>query len=339
MSGSMKNLPRISVLMPVHQAEGTLAKALGGILGGTLTDLELVAVDDGSTDGSPAILAEAARRDSRLRVITIAHRGITPALVTALDAARAPLVARMDADDISDPQRLARQAAALEAHPHWAGAGCCIGWLAASGPTPGMERYAAWQNGLLEPADIRRAMFIENPVTHATLLLRRPALDRAGGYLAQDWSEDYDLVLRLLLGGQELGKVPEVLYHWRESSGRLTRTGEHCSAESFHRTRVHYLRRYVLAGQRRVALWGVGELGVHWKRSLESAGLQVAYHPINPRAMKISLAGRVHIAPQRLPASGPLVLIACGTQGNRDLLRAAATAAGLVEGDSLWCVG
>ncbi len=325
--------------MPLYQAEATLREALGGILGGTLRDLELVAVDDGSTDGSSVILEETALRDPRLRVITTPHRGITPALITALDAARAPLVARMDADDISDPERLARQTAALEAHPNWAGTGCCFGWLATSGPTPGMERYAAWQNGLLEPGDIRRAMFIENPVTHATLLLRRHALDKAGGYLARDWSEDYDLVLRLLLGGQKLGKVPEVLYHWRESSGRLTRTGEHCSAESFHRTRAHYLLRHTLAGQPRVVLWGVGELGAAWKRSLELAGRELDYHPINPRAMKVCLAGRVLIPPERLPASGPSTLIACGTQGNRDLLRAAATAAGLVEGHSFWCVG
>lgn len=329
----------VSVLMPVYQAEGTLLEALGSVLGGKLRDLELVAVDDGSTDGTPVVLAEVARRDYRLRVITTPHRGITAALITALEAAQAPLVARMDADDISHPERLARQVAALEQHPGWAGAGCCFRWLAASKPTPGMERYAVWQNSLLTPGDIRRAMFIENPVTHATLLLRREALAQAGGYVPRDWSEDYDLVLRLLLGGRELGKVPGALYQWRESRGRLTRTGEHCSAESFHRTRVHYLRRHILANEKRVVLWGVGELGAAWKQSLEAAGLEVECHLINPRAMKISRGGRVVIPPEHLPAPGPLTLIACGTQGNRDLLREAATIAGLVEGDSFWCIG
>ncbi len=338
---TLQDQSKISVLMPVHQAEGTLGEALGSVLGGTFRELELIAVDDGSTDGSPAILAEAARRDPRLRVITTPHRGITAALITALEAAGAPLVARMDADDISHPERLARQAAALDEHPRWAGAGCCFSWLAASGPTPGMERYAVWQNSLLSPGDIRRGMFIENPVTHATLLLRRGALEQAGGYSARPWSEDYDLVLRLLLGGRELGKVPQALYHWRESSGRLTRTGEHCSAESFHRTRAHYLLLHVLAGQTRVALWGVGELGAVWKRSLEAAGLEVDCHAVNPRAMKVSRGGRLLIPPERLPATGPgsLTLIACGTQGNRDLLRAASAAAGLVEGETFWCVG
>lgn len=331
----------VSVLMPVYQAEDTLLEALESVLGGTLRDLELVAVDDGSTDGSPAILAEMARRDRRLRVITIPHRGITTALVTALEAAEAPLVARMDADDISHPERLARQVAALEQHPGWAGAGCCFSWLSASGSTPGMERYAAWQNSLLTPGDIHRAMFIENPVTHGTMLLRREALVQAGGYVPRDWSEDYDLVLRLLLGGRELGKVPGALYQWRESSGRLTRTGEHCSAESFHRTRVHYLLRHILANEKRVTLWGVGELGAAWKRSLEAVGLEVDCHPINPRAMKVSHGGQVAIPPERLPATVPglVTLIACGTQANRDLLRTAAAASGLEEGETFWCVG
>ncbi len=332
-------IPKISVLMPVYQAEGTLAEALGSILGGTFRELELIAVDDGSSDGTPVILADAARRDPRLRVVTTPHCGITAALITALEAARAPLVARMDADDVSHPWRLARQVDLLEEHPGWAGVGCCFEWLAASRPTPGMERYAAWQNSLLRPGDIRRAMFIENPVTHATLLLRREALEQAGGYVASEWSEDYDLVLRLLLGGRELGKAPEALYQWRESSGRLTRTGEHCSAESFHRTRVHYLLRHILPGQPQVTLWGVGELGSVWKRSLESAGLEVDCHALNPRSMKVSQGGRVLIPPEGLPAPGPLTLIACGTTGNRDLLRTAATTAGEVEGETFWCVG
>jgi hypothetical protein len=83
----------------------------------------------------------------------------------------------------------------------------------------------------------------------------------------------------------------------------------------------------------------VGELGVSWKRSLESAGLEVDYHPLNPRTLKVSRGGRVLIPPERLPAPGPLTLIACGTQGNRDLLRTASRETGLVEGEAFWCVG
>jgi hypothetical protein len=245
----------------------------------------------------------------------------------------------MDADDLSHPDRLSRQVDALERNPEWAGVGCRFSWIGESGPTPGMERYADWQNSLVTPEAICRGMFIENPVTHATLLLRREALLGVGGYVATDWSEDYDLVLRLLQAGHVLGKVPEPLYQWRESGGRLTRTADHCSAASFHNTRLHYLLRHVLAERTAVTLWGVGELGALWKRSLETAGRAVDFHPLNPKALKVSRGGRQHIPPERLPASGPLTLIACGTRANRDLLRDAAAAAGMKEGTTYWCVG
>jgi glycosyltransferase involved in cell wall biosynthesis len=331
--------PRVSVLLPVFQAEATLEEALAGVLGGTLVEIEVLAVDDGSSDRSPEILLRLAREDRRLRFIAAPHRGIAPTLAAALEAACAPLVARLDADDVSHPDRLRRQAEALSAHPDWAGLGCRVSWLG-GGATAGMRRYLRWQNGLVEPEEIRRGMFVEAPLTHATLLLRREALIAAGGYRACAWSEDYDLLLRLLLGGHRLGKLAEELYAWRERPGRLTRTAAHCTAESFHRARAHYLTGRVLAGQARVALWGVGELGRRWRLSLEQAGLAVDFTPLNPRRIKGARGGRVVVPPENLPPpGGGVTLFACGTQSNRDLVRAAAAAAGLAEGENFWCLG
>jgi hypothetical protein len=246
----------------------------------------------------------------------------------------------MDADDVCRPQRLARQLAELRAHPRWAGLGCRFRWLRQGRPTAGMRRYAGWQNSLVTPEEIRLGMFVEMPVTHATLMMRRDVLEAVGGYRTCEWSEDYDLVLRLLTGGHVLGKLSETLYAWREGERRLTRTAGHCSVESFHRARVFYLTQSVLAGQPAVSLWGVGRLGLLWKRSLEAGGLSVAYTPINPRRMKVSRGGREIIPPDALPRSGDwITLIACGTRSNRDLLRDSAAARGMSEGGSFWCVG
>ena len=106
----MGTLPHVSILMPVRNEERFLAAALRSVAAQTLTDWELVAVDDSSTDATPAILAEAARRDPRIRVLRPAERGLVPALNAGLAACRAPLVARMDGDDVSHPRRLASQA-------------------------------------------------------------------------------------------------------------------------------------------------------------------------------------------------------------------------------------
>ena len=109
--------PLVSVIMPVYNAAATLAASLEslwaqrGAPGCPLPDFEVLAVDDGSTDDSLAILRHAARRERRLRPIALPHRGIAHALNAGLSAARGALLARMDADDEALPERLARQAA------------------------------------------------------------------------------------------------------------------------------------------------------------------------------------------------------------------------------------
>ena len=97
--------PAISVLMPVHNGELTLAEAIQSILAQTFRDFELIAVDDGSTDSSPTILRKFAARDGRIRVISRPNTGIAGALNDAIELATGEFVARMDADDVSMPNR------------------------------------------------------------------------------------------------------------------------------------------------------------------------------------------------------------------------------------------
>jgi glycosyltransferase involved in cell wall biosynthesis len=103
--------PAISVLMPVYNAGRFLPAAIESILAQTCADFELIAIDDGSRDGSADVLAQFAARDPRVRVLTQENRGIVATLNRALELARAPLVARMDADDLSRRDRFAKQVA------------------------------------------------------------------------------------------------------------------------------------------------------------------------------------------------------------------------------------
>jgi glycosyltransferase involved in cell wall biosynthesis len=154
-------------------------------------DLELVVVDDGSTDGTPAVLA--AVRDPRCRVLTIAAAGIATALNHGIAAARAPLVARMDADDIALPQRLARQAAFLERHPEVGVLG--TGWREEG---PGGEIVEV-EPPPADDAAIRRVLRRRNPIAHPTVVIRRAVGDSVGWYDARlPVVQDYDLWLRLL---------------------------------------------------------------------------------------------------------------------------------------------
>jgi glycosyltransferase involved in cell wall biosynthesis len=105
------------VLLPCYNAAGTLQQALESLAQQTLTDFELIAVDDGSTDGTFEILQDWASSDERLQLLRQDHMGIVGALNAGLDVCQAEYIARMDADDLSQRERLARQAAFLEQHP------------------------------------------------------------------------------------------------------------------------------------------------------------------------------------------------------------------------------
>ena len=119
-------LPLVSILLPVRNEELLLTAALDSLNRQTMTDWELVCVDDGSTDATPSILAGAARRDRRIRLLQTAGKGLVAALNTGLGACRAPLVARMDGDDISHPRRLELQTATMTAEPDLGLAACAF---------------------------------------------------------------------------------------------------------------------------------------------------------------------------------------------------------------------
>ena len=181
----MTLLPAVSVVMPVRNGSRFLGEAVASVLAQTEGDLELVVVDDGSTDETPELLAAAARRDSRVRVVTTPPRGLTDALNEACAQARAPLLARMDADDVCLPDRLERQLRTLDARPDAA--------LVAGGVVVVDEEGRAVDEA---PARTPFRLLERNDIVHSTVLMRRSCFEEVGGYRV-DHAEDYDLWLRL----------------------------------------------------------------------------------------------------------------------------------------------
>jgi glycosyltransferase involved in cell wall biosynthesis len=210
--------PAVSVLMGVRDGAPWVVQAIESILGQTFGDLELIVVDDGSTDDTPMLLTRI--QDPRLAVERQAPSGLTRALGRALARARAPLIARLDADDVARPDRLAQQTAYLAGHPEVGLLGSAARVVDASGREVGEIRPPE------DDAGLRRALIRRNPFVHSSIVARRPLVTRAGGYdPAFPVAQDYDLWLRLT-ALTRLGNLPEPLVTRRLVAGRVTAARE-----------------------------------------------------------------------------------------------------------------
>jgi glycosyltransferase involved in cell wall biosynthesis len=335
-------MPEVSVLLPCYNAAETLNTALTSLTRQTMADFEIIVVDDGSTDGSPALLEAWRQREPRLRCIHQPHAGIIPALNTGLDACQAQLIARMDTDDRAHPERLARQYAFLEANRDIAVAGCLVEAFPVGQVREGFQIYISWLNSLVTDDDIRREIFVESPLVHPSVMFRKDWVIRAGGYQERGWAEDYDLWLRLYLAGARFGKVPESLLDWREHPDRLTRTDGRYALENFLRAKAHYLVQGPLAGRDAVFIWGAGMMGRRLSKHLLREGAPlVAFLDIDPRKIGRTRRGRPILAPDALPDwwaryAHPVLLAAVGARGARPLIRARLAQYQLREGADWW---
>ncbi len=334
--------PPVAVLLPIHNAAATLAEALESLAAQTFTDFTILAVDDGSTDATRDILAAWQRREPRLRVLTRPHQGIVAALQAGLEACRAPLIARMDADDRAHPQRLAVQVAFLRAHPEVALVGARARLHPAGFQGGGMQAYLDWQNRLLTDADIRREIFIESPFVHPTVVFRREAVLAVGGYRDGPWLEDYDLWLRLYLAGARFAKVPDVLLDWRDHPHRVTRSDSRASLENLLRLKARYLARGPLRDRDAVIVWGAGMAGRRLSKHLLREGVPLtAFVDIDPRKIGRTRRGKPIHPAEALPDlwaqhQRPAVVVAVGARHAKALIRPRLVAWGLTEGRDWW---
>lgn len=200
--------PVVSVVTSVYQGREHLRASLESVLAQELRDLELVVIDDGSRDGSAELLRELSARDPRVRVLRQENQGLTRSLVRGCAEARGEFIARHDADDRSEPARLARQVERLRADPSLAFVSCFSRMLGPRGELLLEITRPA------EAAEATGALFLgrAGPPGHGSVTFRADAYRRAGGYRpAFRFAQDADLWLRLAEQGR-LAYVPEFLY-------------------------------------------------------------------------------------------------------------------------------
>jgi hypothetical protein len=205
--------PAISVVMPVFNVAPFVAQSLGSILGQTFRDLEVIVIDDGSTDGTVAEVRKMA--DPRVQLVEFSsNRGVVAALNEGLDRARGTFLARMDGDDISHPKRLTRQIAFLDRNRSIGICGTAWSFFGARG---GADRYRSGS------AELKAGLLFGSPFSHPTILARRDLLERNHIRYdpAYEAAEDYELWARLARF-TEMANLPQILFHQRIHPGSVS---------------------------------------------------------------------------------------------------------------------
>lgn len=334
--------PPISVLLPFYNAAPTLAETLGSILAQTLKDFTLISVDDGSTDNSSQIVRDYIKTDSRIQLLQIEHQGVVAAMNHALEHCTAPICARMDADDIMAPERLAKQLEYLNANPDIALVGSRVRLFPEEVIQDGFNEYIRWQNSCVTPQQIADNIYVELPIANPSICFRRDVLLKAGGYRDGDFPEDYELLLRLHQLGYSMAKLPEVLLHWRDSDGRLTRTDQRYSRAAFDRVRAQYLAADPRLQQGRpLAYWGAGRATRRRTAHLIDQGhAPQVWIDIDPGKIGKTYEGAKVVAPHWLErAEKPFVLSYVNNHGARELIASDLESRGYRRGSDYLIVG
>ncbi len=223
--------------MPVRDGAAFLEEALESLRQQTLREVEFVVVDDGSRDDTPRLLERMARNEPRLRVITKPSLGLMAALITGCTSARAPLLARMDADDIALPERLERQVMFLDAHPEIGVVGCRMEVVDTAGQKTGEFDVP------LTPAECAWGLLFEAPLAHPTVVMRREVYEACGGYdPAAHIVEDYELWTRLF-EHTRFANLPGRLLRYRRHGATVTELRRQEQREAFERVRLQLVER------------------------------------------------------------------------------------------------
>ncbi|MBD2028357.1 glycosyltransferase [Leptolyngbya sp. FACHB-711] len=218
---------KVSVVLPVFNAENFIAKSVRSILNQTFTNFEFLIIDDGSTDRTFDIIRSLENEDSRIRIFRTSNRGIVDALNFGILHSSGKYIARMDADDIALPQRFEKQVDFLDKNSNYVIVGNSIGAIDQRGRFLG--NFITGQLGPFSPGEdeVSRILNVGAFLLHPTVMYRKDVALRIGGYRKEyEWIEDADFYNRIIKEGFAYC-LPEVLLHYRVHLKSVTRTKSH----------------------------------------------------------------------------------------------------------------
>jgi hypothetical protein len=313
-----------------------LPAALKSVRASKGVELEIIVVDHASRDESAAIargfgatVLEAPRAASLAEVLEVGRA-----------RCRAPLIARMDADDLMNHRRLAEDVARLRAEPSLALTSSRARLFPRGKISPGMYTYVLWQNAWLTPEDHARELWIEQPLCHPTITFRASALDEVGGYRAGTFPEDYELLMRMMLAGLRMEKRPVVRHLWRDHGARETYKEEaRMHRDAFAEVKAEAMVARYAVDERPVLVLGTGREAGRIARALDARGVRaVAYFDLPEGRVGRTRYGApvvdvAELAAWRAEQPRAFAIGAVGTSGARGGVRMTLADAGFTEGE------
>lgn len=267
--------PAISILLPFHKEEKWLEEAIASIRSQTFLHWELLLLAHHASPAALEIATQSCLPDKRIQLFPVSGDTLAAVLNQGISMARGSYIARMDADDISHPDRFSEQWQYLESHPETGVVSCQTALHPLEKTGEGFQQYMAWQNAIITAEDHLRHRFVESPLAHPTVMFRASLISSCGDYPTEG-PEDYAFWLRLMQQKVSFYKLPQPLLIWRDHPGRLSRTGIRYRQEAFEAVRIHHAQQVLKAraNGRKLILCGAGNRA--WKKKIrwEQAGIR-----------------------------------------------------------------
>lgn len=272
----------ISILTPVKNAGPYLRDCLLSIQQQTERNWELIAVNDGSTDDSRAILDEFAHTDPRIRVLENNGTGIIPALRMAYANSSGQFITRMDADDIMAANKLEILKHKLMVNGMGHVAVGLVKYFSADGVKEGYRHYQGWLNHLTASgtnySDIYRECVIPSPCW----MTFREDLDNCGAFNSDQYPEDYDLTFRFFANNIKVIPCTDIIHHWRDHGERTSRNHPNYADNRFLELKLHWFLKLSHRPERPLVVWGCAKKGKIIAQSLLDAGVDFRWICNNP---------------------------------------------------------
>ncbi len=244
----------------------------------TYKKFECLVVNNNSSDTGNKIVSEFCKKDQRFILIQEAKQGVVFAFKKGLSKARGRLIARMDADDWSYPDRLAHQITYLENNPDIDIVAGKATYHPHKSETGGFQRYVNWSNQIKSHDEIRSKLFVESPLINPTVMWHKASSDKYGSYADGEFPEDYELWLRWMSKGAKFHKLDIPVVKWYDSDNRLTRTDQRYSDEAFFKIKTAYLARWLKLNNPffpKVVIWGASKISRKRAKLLISQEIQI----------------------------------------------------------------